>query len=86
MATDPLSTEYINSGEWETYISDNEKDENVELQAADITTSDKTTRRRRPPNQTEETKEAWDEESKFLKNAKARETRARKKKMKKKFK
>jgi hypothetical protein len=60
-------------------MSDDEKDEDVELQAADIITPDKATRRRRPPNQTEEAKKAWDEESKLIKNAKARQTRVRKK-------
>ena len=38
-----------------------------------------TTRRIRPPNQTEEEKKAWDEEGRFIRNAKAREARARKK-------
>jgi hypothetical protein len=56
IATDPLSTEYTDSGEWEIYILDNEKDKDVELQVADIITSDKATRRRRPSNQTEKTK------------------------------
>jgi hypothetical protein len=85
MATDPLFTEYTDSGEWETYMSDNEKDEEVEFQAADITTSDKVIRRRRPPNQTEEAKKTWDEESKLLRMQK-RAKLARGKRLKKRLK
>jgi hypothetical protein len=56
MATDFLFIEYTDFEKWEIYISDNEKDENIEFQAADIITSEKAIKRRRPLNQIEETK------------------------------
>ena len=61
-------------------MSDNEVEAEIQpSSAAFIQLSDKPARRIRPQNQTEEEKIAWDEETRQIRNAKARETRVRKK-------
>ncbi len=79
-ATDLISTEYIDFGDWEEFISDNEVEAEIQsFSAAFIQLFDKPARRIRRQNQTEEEKIAWDEETRQIRNAKARETRVRKK-------
>ncbi len=56
-ATDLISTEYIDSGDWEEFMSDNEVEAEIQpSSAAFIQLSDKPARRIRSQNQTEEEK------------------------------
>ncbi len=75
--TDLASQKYEDNGAWEEFMNDDESE--VATQPPSDEPQPSTTRRIRPPNQTEEEKKAWDEEEKLIKNTKAREIRARKK-------
>jgi hypothetical protein len=88
MGTDPLTAEFeawnqLPMGDdglddWEEFMSDAETE--GEEQEISITIASATTaKRRRPAHQTEEAKAAWDEESRLLRNTRAREARLKKK-------
>ena len=76
MGTDEMDINYIDNGDWEDFMEKNPK---IYESQESAESDSRPAKRVRPKNQTSEEKVLWEEESRFLRNQKARKTRARKK-------